>query len=314
MYRIAVIFLLCLILSNCGAKIESVVDRSVTDKTYENPLIVIFYKAYSTKNFTKKLKDKLEIEFTNDNQKVAFLLFEQKKDKLELNKSDDINADITQAVQRNQNDIVMIFRPIKLSYYNGGLNSATYELTGIDVLTKKEVWKAKLNSNSSFGPALFAEKSAQLIYEKLKSDKILTYKPQAVSENPDLIYKIIDESEIIAYEDAENPPLAPGYKSKWDTEKKRKYFKTFVAKHINKNYDTGLASRLGLTGTTKINIECIIDTDGNPVNISASGGPEVMNAHAVEIMSQLPQSIPAMQNAKSVPVQFKTSVTFIVQD
>jgi hypothetical protein len=167
-------FLLTIILlTSCGVSIKSVVDSSAIKEPYKNPLIVIPFEKYSTRNFSEKLKEKLEEEFNNENKKVEFLLVEQKSEKLALNENDDVNSKIDNAIRVDQKDIILIFKPTNLSYYNGGLQSATYKLTGIDVNTKKEVWKATFNSSSSFGPALFAEKSAQKIFEKLKTDKVL---------------------------------------------------------------------------------------------------------------------------------------------
>lgn len=173
MKKLISIFLIAVLLTSCGVSIKSVVDSSAINEPYKNPLIVIPYEKYSTSNFSEKLKEKLEIEFNNENKKFEFLLVEQKSKKLALNQNDNVNSEIDNAIRTDQKDIVLIFKPTNLSYYNGGLQSATYELTGIDVLTKKEVWKATFNSNSSFGPALFAEKSAKIIFEKLKADKIL---------------------------------------------------------------------------------------------------------------------------------------------
>ncbi|WJJ97869.1 hypothetical protein [Algibacter luteus] len=173
MKKLITLFLTSIILISCGVSIKSVVDSSAIKEPYSNPLIVIPFEKNSTRNFSEKLEEKLEIEFNNDNKKVEFLLVEQGSQKLALNQNDDVNSKIDNAVRTDQKDIVLIFKPTNLSYYNGGLQSATYQLTGIDVTTKKEVWKATFNSNSSFGPALFAEKSAKTIFEKLKTDKVL---------------------------------------------------------------------------------------------------------------------------------------------
>lgn len=173
MKKLITFSLIIFLITSCGVSIKSVVDSSAINEPYKNPLIVIPYEKYSTRNFSDKLKEKLEIEFTNANKKVEFLLVEQGREKLALNQNDDVNSKINNAVLTDQKDIVLIFKPTNLSYYNGGLQSATYELTGIDAITKKEVWKATFNSNSSFGPALFAEKSAKTIFEKLKTDKVL---------------------------------------------------------------------------------------------------------------------------------------------
>jgi hypothetical protein len=173
MKKLITLILTVILLTSCGVSIKSLVDSSAIKEPYKNPLIVIPYEKYSKENFSEKLMEKLEIEFYNENKKVEFLLVEQGSEELALNQNDDINSKIDNAIRNDPKDIVLIFKPTNLAYYNGALQSATYQLNGIEVFTKKEVWKATFNSNSSFGPALFAEKSAQKILEKLKSDKVL---------------------------------------------------------------------------------------------------------------------------------------------
>lgn len=172
MKKIITLFLSVILFASC-VSIKSVVDTSAVKEPYKNPLIVIPFEQYSIKNFSNKLKEKLELQFKKENRKVQILLIERKSNKLTLNQNDSMVSEINSAIQTDQKDIIFIFKPTNLSYYNGGLQSATYKLTGIDVITKKEVWKAQFNSNSSFGPALFAEKSAKKIFEKLKEDKVL---------------------------------------------------------------------------------------------------------------------------------------------
>jgi hypothetical protein len=53
------------------------------------------------------------------------------------------------------------------------LQSASYQIIGIDLETKREVWKANFSSSGSFGPSTFAKSATQKIYQKLKDDKIL---------------------------------------------------------------------------------------------------------------------------------------------
>jgi hypothetical protein len=160
-------------LSSCGVKIKSVVDKSVSTNPYSNLLIVIPYENGVTKNFTNLMKEKIEEKFRADNRKVEILLVEQSRSELKLNSTADIDAKINAAISRDNKDLIVIFRPTKMQFYNGGLQSATYLLTGMDLKSRKEVWKAEFTSSSSFGPSLFADKAATSIYEKLKLDRVI---------------------------------------------------------------------------------------------------------------------------------------------
>jgi hypothetical protein len=166
-------FLITILLTSCGVSIKSVVDSSAIEKPYDNPLIVIPYEKGSTRNFTNQLKEKIEIEFDVAKKPVEIFIFEKQNNGLTLNANSGIDKKINDAIINDQKDLLLIFKPTNLQYYNGGLQSATYELVGIDTQTKKEVWKATFNSSSSFGPAMFAVKSAKTIFEKLKTDKVL---------------------------------------------------------------------------------------------------------------------------------------------
>ena len=172
MKKITFLFLITILFSSCGVSIKSVVDSSAIKEPYKNPLIVIPYE-YSTKNFSERLEEKLEEVFDENQQKIDIVLFERNKKELTLNEDNNLDQIISNSINKDNKDLLLIFRPTNLEYYNGGIQSATYELVGIDTKTKKEVWKASFNSSSSFGPALFAEKSAKKIYEKLKMDKVL---------------------------------------------------------------------------------------------------------------------------------------------
>jgi hypothetical protein len=161
------------LVSSCGVQLKSVVDQSL-DTPYMNTLVVIPYENGITRNFSNVLKEKIAEKFAAANKKVEIILIEQaRKNELKLNNSADVNAKINSAIARDNKDLILIFRPTRMQFYNGGLQSATYLITGTDIKSKKEVWKAEFTSSSSFGPAMFAEKAATTIYDKLKMDGVI---------------------------------------------------------------------------------------------------------------------------------------------
>ena len=170
-YLIATVLLI--IVNGCGVEIKSVVENSTTRDPFTNPLIVIPYEIGKTKAFTAQLTNKIEEKFKLENKKVEILLVEQNRDDLTLNSSDDINTKINMHILQDKKDLILVFKLTHLQYYNNELHSVTYIITGTDLKTKKEIWKAEFSSTSSWGPALFAEKSAISIYEQLKADRVL---------------------------------------------------------------------------------------------------------------------------------------------
>jgi hypothetical protein len=165
--------LIVVAVSSCGVEIKSVVDRSATRNSYSNPLIVIPYENGVTRNFTDLMKQRIEEKFRADNRKVEILLVEQSRGELKLNSTADIDAKINAAISSDNKDLIVIFKPTQMQFYNGGLQSATYMITATDLNSRKEVWKAQFTSSSSVGPSLFAKKAATTIYEKLKLDKVI---------------------------------------------------------------------------------------------------------------------------------------------
>ncbi len=172
MKQITLIFI-WLFISACGVSIKSVVDNSYSKGPYKNTLIIIPYENNVTDNFATALKENLEHLFKSESRRVEIFLVEKKQDELKLNSNNEIDTKINESINNDYKDLIVIFRPTKLSFYNSGLQSATYIIVAIDAQSKKEIWKAEFDSSSSFGPTLFAKKSAVTIYEKLKTDNIL---------------------------------------------------------------------------------------------------------------------------------------------
>lgn len=162
-----------ILLSSCGASIHSIVDHNAIIKPFENPLVVIPYENYKAFTFSNMLKNKVESKFQTEGQKVEILFLEQQNQSLSLNANDSFEDKINYAIIDDDKDIVIIFRPTNLRYLDGRLQSISYEIVGIETVTFKEVWKANLSSSSSLGPSLFADKCAELVYNKLKIDGVL---------------------------------------------------------------------------------------------------------------------------------------------
>ena len=163
-----IIILLLFTLTNCGVSIKSVVDNDSTKEPYKNILIAIPFENV-TKNFVNNFSKEFSIHFTQNNKKSKTILFEQSNNSLKLNKNKDIDEEINSSINEDNKDLVIFFKPSNLTFYNGGLQSLTYEIVAIETVSNKEIWKARFNSNSSFGPALFAKKSScSLILKVLK--------------------------------------------------------------------------------------------------------------------------------------------------
>ncbi len=163
----------------------------------------------------------------------------------------------------------------------------------------------------------------RLEMEKLSSNKpskpkIIESKTETTEKvdysKSELINKEIDESQIAEFKEVENPPLAPECKSKWDVEKRKKCTSKYISMHVARKFNTDLAAEANVTGKIRINIEFVIDTSGKPINITASGGPELLNQNAIEVIGLFPNLKPGMKDGKPINVSYKMPLTFQVQD
>ncbi|MFA0960623.1 hypothetical protein AB9P05_02325 [Roseivirga sp. BDSF3-8] len=162
-----------LMLSGCGVQLQSVVDPHLST-SYKRPLIVIPFESGRTVTFSNSLKRHLEDVFSQNQQEVDVLLISaDRRDELALNVEDDRDKKIANAIVEGGKDLVIFFKPEQLEYYNGTLQTASYQLIGIDTGTNREVWKANYSSSGSFGPSIFARASAEKIFKQLLDDNII---------------------------------------------------------------------------------------------------------------------------------------------
>lgn len=174
------------------------------------------------------------------------------------------------------------------------------------------------------GKTYFILPMIRLEMQKLSDDvpsqpKVIKTKSTEISERVDyskvdLINKEIDKSQMVEFNEVENPPLASDCKSKWDVEKRKECTNKFIQQHVMRKFNTDLAAEVGLTGKIKIMIEFIIDTNGKAINITASGGPEIMNQNAIEVIGLLPDFRPGTRDGKPINVSYKMPLTFQIAD
>lgn len=174
MKKLLFLFLAPLLLTGCAVQIESIVDNSLIKQPYKNPLVVIPYEDYSIKEFSNNLKENLEVEFKGDQRKIEVLAIELTGTSLTLNANKRIDQEVQNSMSNDPKDLLLVFQPTDIEFSEGGYRVFTYQITGIDTNSKKEVWKANFTATrGNFGAAKMAEQSARMIYEKLITDKVL---------------------------------------------------------------------------------------------------------------------------------------------
>lgn len=120
-------------------------------------------------------------------------------------------------------------------------------------------------------------------------------------------------SEIIPFNEIENPPLAPECKSKWKVEKRKECTQKYISMFLAKKFNTDLALEIDYKGRVKIEISFIIDEKGKATNIAASGGPEIMQKNAIEVIRSMPNLEPGTVNNKPTRVSYMLPLVFQIQ-
>uniref|UniRef100_UPI0030FB0EBD energy transducer TonB n=1 Tax=uncultured Wocania sp. TaxID=2834404 RepID=UPI0030FB0EBD len=97
-------------------------------------------------------------------------------------------------------------------------------------------------------------------------------------------------------------------------EEQKKCISENIAKHVNRNFNTDLANKLGLAGRQRINVIFKINEEGNVIGIRSRAAHPDLEAEAIRVIKTLPKMIPGEHNGKNVTVPYSLPIIFQVQD
>ncbi len=143
-----------------------------------------------------------------------------------------------------------------------------------------------------------------------------TSQSQAVVISEVKITEVVEVEEVpedVPFAIIEEAPIFPGCKG--SKEEKRKCLQDQIQKHVNDNFNTGLASELGLpAGKKKVHVQFNIDKDGNITNVAARGPHARLEKEAVRVVEKLPKMVPGKQRGRPVGVKYTLPITLIVEE
>ena len=122
----------------------------------------------------------------------------------------------------------------------------------------------------------------------------------------------ITESIEVPYSVIETPPTFPECKDLESNTERKKCTSNSVAKFVNKNFNTDLATSLGLSGRQRISVFFKIDKTGNVTSIGARAPHPQLEDEANRVIGMLPQFIPGKQRGKAVTVPYSLPIIFQV--
>jgi protein TonB len=112
----------------------------------------------------------------------------------------------------------------------------------------------------------------------------------------------------------ENVPIYPGCEKMKNNADRKKCMSEKITKFVNREFNTGLATDLGLEGRQKISVQFKIDSKGNVVGIQSIAKHPKLRSEAARVIKKLPTMIPGMQRGKPVGVIYALPIIFQVQD
>ncbi len=138
---------------------------------------------------------------------------------------------------------------------------------------------------------------------------------EEIKEVEDIQTEEIEEPDVeVAFQFIQNPPIYPGCEGK-----KGKALKDCMSKKIqnfiNKQFDTSIASDLGLSGErVRISSVFTVDKTGKVSNIKVRSKYKELEKEARRVISKLPRMKPGQQRNKPVKVRYTLPIIFKVQE
>ena len=112
----------------------------------------------------------------------------------------------------------------------------------------------------------------------------------------------------------ESVPIFPGCEGLNTNDERKNCMSQKISKFVNKNFDTGLAADLGLSGINRVYVQFKIDKKGNIVNVAARAPHPRLQSEGERVIKKLPKMKPGQQRGQNVGVLYSLPITFKVQD
>ena len=116
----------------------------------------------------------------------------------------------------------------------------------------------------------------------------------------------------VPFATVENVPIFPGCEI-GDNETKRKCMANNISRFVQRNFNTGLADDLGLTGRQRISVIFRIDKGGYVTGISSRAPHPRLEEEAIRVISLLPKMEPGKHKGKTVIVLYSLPIIFEIQ-
>lgn len=134
--------------------------------------------------------------------------------------------------------------------------------------------------------------------------------------NPDFgdLIKEPKEESFVDFINVEVVPIYPGCENKKTNDDKRKCMSEKITKLVQRQFDTGLAGELGLSGKQVIYTQFKIDKTGHVTDIKTRATHPRLEKEAERVIDKIPEMTPGKQRDKNVGVIYSLPIAFQVQN
>lgn len=123
---------------------------------------------------------------------------------------------------------------------------------------------------------------------------------------------IEEEIETVPFQAIQDVPLFPGCEKYKDNAKRKQCMSESIQKFVNKRFNADLASDLGLSGVTRINVQFTVDEHGDVTDVMARATEPELEDEAKRVVNMLPSMQPGKQRDRAVRVIYQLPIVFQV--
>jgi len=129
--------------------------------------------------------------------------------------------------------------------------------------------------------------------------------------------EVVEEEEEIGdvpFAVIEDVPVFPGCENEKNNEARKNCMSEKINDFVNRRFDTGLGSDLGLSGINRIYVQFRIEKNGAVTVLGARAPHPRLQQEAERVVNMLPKMQPGKQRGQPVGVLYSLPITFRVQD
>ena len=129
--------------------------------------------------------------------------------------------------------------------------------------------------------------------------------------------EVVEEEEEIGdvpFAVIEDVPVFPGCENERNNQARKDCMSEKIQQFVNRRFDTGLGSDLGLSGVNRIYVQFRIEKNGDVTVLGARAPHPRLQQEAERVVNMLPKMQPGKQRGKPVGVLYSLPITFKVQD